>query len=48
MKSVIHKMTYDEYCLLPEDRNQYGLFDRERSSSTARGREGWSSPSFLL
>ena len=23
------KMTYDEYCLLPEDRNQYELFDGE-------------------
>lgn len=23
------KMTYDQYCLLPEDRNQYELFDGE-------------------
>lgn len=27
MKSVARKMTYDEYCLLPDDRNQYELFD---------------------
>ena len=29
MKPATHKMTYDEYCLLPEDRNQYELFDGE-------------------
>ena len=29
MKSSVTKMTYDEYCLLPEDRNQYELFDGE-------------------
>ena len=29
MKATAHKMTYDEYCLLPEDRNQYELFDGE-------------------
>ena len=29
MKATTHKMTYDEYCLLPEDRNQYELFDGE-------------------
>ena len=29
MKSSATKMTYDEYCLLPEDRNQYELFDGE-------------------
>ena len=29
MKASTHKMTYDEYCLLPEDRNQYELFDGE-------------------
>lgn len=29
MKLTTHKMTYDEYCLLPEDGNQYELFDGE-------------------
>ena len=29
MKSAMTKMTYDQYCLLPEDRNQYELFDGE-------------------
>jgi len=29
MKATTHKMTYDQYCLLPEDRNQYELFDGE-------------------
>ena len=29
MKSVTTKMTYDQYCLLPEDGNQYELFDGE-------------------
>ena len=39
MKSSATKMTYDEYCLLPEDRNQYELFDGElvmTPSPTAR------------
>ena len=29
MKTTAAKMTYDQYCLLPEDRNQYELFDGE-------------------
>ena len=29
MKPTTAKMTYDQYCLLPEDRNQYELFDGE-------------------
>ena len=29
MKPIAAKMTYDQYCLLPEDRNQYELFDGE-------------------
>jgi len=29
VKATSHKMTYDEYCLLPEDGNQYELFDGE-------------------
>ena len=29
MKPVAAKMTYDQYCLLPEDGNQYELFDGE-------------------
>ena len=29
MKPVATKMTYDQYCLLPEDRNRYELFDGE-------------------
>lgn len=29
MSSTSTKMTYDEYCLLPEDRNQYELIDGE-------------------
>ena len=29
MKATTHKMTYDEYCLLPNDGKQYELFDGE-------------------
>lgn len=29
MKPTAAKMTYDQYCLLPEDGNQYELFDGE-------------------
>ena len=29
MKPAATKMTYDQYCLLPEDLNQYELFDGE-------------------
>jgi Uma2 family endonuclease len=29
MKPIATKMTYDEYCLLPEGRNQYELIDGE-------------------
>ena len=29
MKPVAPKMNYDQYCLLPEDSNQYELFDGE-------------------
>ena len=29
MNPAATKMTYDEYCLLPEDRNQYELVDGE-------------------
>ena len=29
MKPVATKMNYDQYCLLPDDRNQYELFDGE-------------------
>jgi len=29
MKVSTHKMTYDEYCLLPDDGKQYELFDGE-------------------
>ncbi|OFW09534.1 MAG: hypothetical protein A3G20_02960 [Acidobacteria bacterium RIFCSPLOWO2_12_FULL_59_11] len=29
MKSTATKMTYDQYCLLPEDGNQYEVFDGE-------------------
>ena len=29
MKPTATKMTYDQYCLLPEDGNQYELFDGE-------------------
>ena len=29
MKTTTAKMTYDQYCLLPEDGNQYELFDGE-------------------
>ena len=29
MKPVATKMTYDQYCLLPEDGNHYELFDGE-------------------
>ncbi len=39
MKATIHKMTYDEYCLLPEDRNQYELFDGELVMTPSPSRE---------
>ena len=29
MKPAVTKMTYDQYCLLPEDRNRHELFDGE-------------------
>jgi len=29
MRPAATKMTYDQYCLLPEDRNRYELFDGE-------------------
>src|SRR3989304_601795 len=29
MKQTATKMTYDQYCLLPEDRNRYELIDGE-------------------
>ena len=29
MKTTTHKMTYDEYCLLPNDGKQYEIFDGE-------------------
>ena len=31
MKAATHKMTYDEYCLLPNDGKQYELFDVSRA-----------------
>jgi Uma2 family endonuclease len=39
MKATAHKMTYDEYCLLPEDRNQYELFDGELVMTPSPSRE---------
>lgn len=39
MKPATHKMTYDEYCLLPEDRNQYELFDGELVMTPSPSRE---------
>lgn len=39
MKATTHKMTYDEYCLLPEDRNQYELFDGELVMTPSPSRE---------
>ena len=39
MKATTHKMTYDEYCLLPEDGNQYELFDGELVMTPSPNRE---------
>ncbi|MBI1956514.1 MAG: Uma2 family endonuclease [Acidobacteria bacterium] len=39
MKPTTTKMTYDEYCLLPEDRNQYELFDGELVMTPSPSRE---------
>ena len=39
MKATTHKMTYDEYCLLPEDRNQYEIFDGELVMTPSPSRE---------
>ena len=39
MKSATHKMTYHEYCLLPEDRNQYELFEGELVMTPSPSRE---------
>ena len=39
MKAATHKMTYDQYCLLPEDRNQYELFDGELVMTPSPSRE---------
>ncbi len=39
MKTTTRKMTYDEYCLLPEDRNQYELFDGELVMTPSPSRE---------
>ena len=39
MKATAHKMTYDEYCLLPEDGKQYELFDGELVMTPSPSRE---------
>ena len=39
MKPATHKMTYDEYCLLPEDGKQYELSDGELVMTPSPNRE---------
>ena len=39
MKAAVHKMTYDEYCLLPADGKQYELFDGELVMTPSPNRE---------